>query len=375
MRVNVGVVGCGDIAIRSYLPDLQDSEVVRLVAAADVVPNRVEAACKKFGIPKSYTSYEELLKDSQIDLVLILTPIPMHFDMVREALLAGKNVYVEKPLAMTNREANELIELANKKGLLLSAAPSTILSQTNQIVKQLIDKDAIGTICFSRAHGSHQGAAWSPFWTTDPSWFFKKGSGPLYDMGVYQFHLMTYLMGPAKKVTAMSRLAIPVREIRSGPAKGKVVEGDVDDCTLLIMEMANGSFSVVDATFCVRSYKGPTVEIYGSGGTININREQPRLEVYQDDHDTNISGWRIPWQKGPDTYRLARGVEHVATALIEKRAPLVTAEHAAHVVELMEKAYISAETGQTMRIESSFSSTYSLRVWEEIGANKQRSLV
>lgn len=363
-RINVGVVGCGDIATRSYLPGLMNSPVVKLEAAVDVMSERVEEACRKYSIPKSYTSYEAFLKDKDVDLVLILTPIPMHFGQAKEALMAGKHVYAEKPLAMTRKETDELMDLAKQKGLLLSAAPALILSQTNQAVKELLEQDAIGTIAFSRSHSSHGGAAWSPFWTTDPSWFFKKGGGPLYDMGVYQFHLMTYLMGPARRVTAMSRLAFPVRQIRSGPAKGKVVHGDIDDCTLLMMEMSNNSFCFVDATFCVRSYKGPNVEIYGADGTININREEPKVEVYQDDHATNVRGWRSPWLPGQDTFSLPSGVEHVAKALLQNREPLVTAEHAAHVVELMEKAYIAAEKGTTMTIESTFSSTQTLKQWE-----------
>lgn len=154
-RVKIGVAVCGDIAVCSYVPGLQKSAVCELVAAADVVPGRAEDLCRKHGIPKAYDSYEALLKDEEVELVLILTPIPLHYDMVRQALMASKHVYAEKPLAMTKQEADELINLAEQKGLLLSAAPATILSQTNQIVKELLNKNAIGTIAFSRAHSSH----------------------------------------------------------------------------------------------------------------------------------------------------------------------------------------------------------------------------
>ena len=159
-KVKIGVVGCGDIAFRSYLSGIATlEEKVELVAVCDIVEERAQRVKEKFSALEVYTDFQEMLTRSDIEGVVNLTPMPMHGPLCIAALEAGKHVYVEKPMAICLADANREVELAEEKGLKLCCAPSTFLLPIYQKVKELIDGGAIGKGCFARAHGSHGGHA------------------------------------------------------------------------------------------------------------------------------------------------------------------------------------------------------------------------
>jgi len=124
--LKIGVIGCGDIAGKNYLPKMhQPDHGVVLQAVCDTVPERAEQAASKFGAAQHYGDYRQMLEKGDIDQVVILTPLFTHAAIVRECLEAGKHVYTEKPLARTREEAQALLDLAKSNGLLLTAAPSS----------------------------------------------------------------------------------------------------------------------------------------------------------------------------------------------------------------------------------------------------------
>jgi len=122
--LKIGVIGCGDIAGKRDLPKMhQPDRGVALEAVCDIVPERAEEAASKFGAAHHYRDYREMVEEADISQVVILTPLFTHAGIVRDCLEGGKHVYTEKPLARTRGEAQELLDLAKGKGLLLTAAP------------------------------------------------------------------------------------------------------------------------------------------------------------------------------------------------------------------------------------------------------------
>ncbi len=99
------------------------------------MPGRAAAAAEKFGVARAFTSYEELLADGDVDAVTIATPIGLHYEQGRQALLAGKHIHFNKSMTTTVAEATELIELARERGLLIVASPGEVLRPHNQQVK------------------------------------------------------------------------------------------------------------------------------------------------------------------------------------------------------------------------------------------------
>lgn len=360
-KVKVGVLGYGVIASRVYLPAISKMEKVELVAICDSVPERAKEAAVRYRIPQVYTDEDTMLAKSGIDLMVNLTHIQAHYETNLKALQAGKHVYTEKTMAVTVEEASTLIAEAKNRGLKLGAAAATMLSPVNRKIKQLLEAGAIGKVAFVVAHNSHCGAADLPNWTTDPTWFYKPGAGPLLDLGVYGLHTMTGLLGPAKALCSMSGIAIPKRVVRSGPAKGKVIDVEIDDNTLIMLDFGEATFGYIDSTYTVQSgaywTRYPTMQIFGSEGTIVVNPRgaQYPLTVFRYDAEVDLRGWMDVDLIGAQPWTLPGGVEHLVNCILDPTLPvIVTGEHARHVLEIMNQTYVAARERRTVPLTTTF---------------------
>lgn len=359
-RVRVGLVGCGTIATRAYLPEIARMPRAALVAVCDAVEARVRDAATKYEVPHAYTDLNAMLTDGGLDLLVDTTHIQAHYEVNLAALRAGLHVYTEKPLAGTVAEADTLIAEAHARGLRLGAAAATMLDPINRKIRQLIDAGAIGTVSLAMSHNSHGGAAalLGFEWPTDPTWFYQRGAGPVVDLGVYGLHTLTGLLGPAQAVSCRSGISVPRRVARTGPYRGKAIDVEVDDNTIITLDFGGATFGVVDATYCVRASKGPAMQIFGSEGTIAVH---PRgsahpLSVYRDDAARDLYGWMdLDLRSDVRPHSLPRGVEHLIDAILDPAVPVVTSgEHARHVLEIMTKCYEAAQSGCTLPLETTF---------------------
>ncbi len=363
-KVTLGVIGCGDVALRIYLPRLVEMPGVELVAVCDNVAGRAERARAQFGVPEAYGDAEEMLAKSDVEAVAILTSASAHAPLCLAALQAGKHVYTEKPLATDVATATRIIRLAKARKRKLVAAPTVMLSRPNQHIKHLLRAGLIGRLAFCRAHGSHGGAG-AHGHIYDPTWYYKaeEGGGPLYDVTVYTLHALTGILGPAKRVTALSGCSQPRRPIAytddEGVWREKTERYTADDNTQLLLDWGNATFGTVDGTHCMVASRGPRMEFYGSAGVINLyGRPQAPLEMYCQRADLGLQGWvsaetprSVP---GLDNWGLADGVAHLVECIRSRRKPVPTGEHARHVIELIVAAYRAARTGRTQRLRTTF---------------------
>jgi len=253
--LGIGVVGAGAIGQRAALmhlslPDVQDR--VRLAAVCDPVPGRAEAAAAKYGVATSYPTYEELLADPGVDAVTICTPIGLHFEQGLRAVGAGKHIHFNKTMTTTVAEADHLIDRAAAKDLCVVASPGEMLHPHNQRIRKLILEGALGKLAWAVT-----GAAGVGFYhvneefrtgeevltNVDPTWYFRRpGGGPQYDLTVYCLHAMTGLLGPAKRVTALSGMVLPEMGWRES-----TIACDMDDTTMLLLDFGNALFGIVYA--------------------------------------------------------------------------------------------------------------------------------
>ena len=270
----VGILGAGMISTVSYgyLPGLKRiADRVEVAAIADLVPARAEQVACDWGIPRVCSSLAEMLKDDELDAVLNLTPILAHFENSMEILAAGKHLVTYKPLASTLAEADEICELARERGLLVVCAPDDMLKREWTEARRLLQEGAIGQVAFARLQSSQAGPA-ARAWPSDPTWFYQKGAGSLLDLGVYGIHRATGVLGPAKRVTAMSGIVAPTRKARGGPFDGLEIQVTEDDNTLVMLDFGGSVFAVVDGTFNVVGTKTPDMEVFGLGGTLIVGR-------------------------------------------------------------------------------------------------------
>jgi predicted dehydrogenase len=360
--VRMGVVGAGAIALRGILPHLSQEDVqdrVRLQAICDPFPGRAEAAAKKFGVPQFFLQLEEMLESAQLDAVTIASPINMHFQQGKQALLAGKHVHFNKTMTTTTAEATELVELAKQNKLKIVASPGEVLRPQVQRVRELIQEGAIGTLCWATcgaAFGSyHQDEEFRQgndvLSNVDPSWYFRKpGGGPLYDMTVYSLHSLTSVLGPAKRVTAMSGTRIKERSF-----KGQTVATDADDNTLILIDFGDNLFALAYGTAAGSINSGFSGNYFGTTGNIQgyTLNSQPFDFLGKEEAD-KAGDWRgmqwvLPHVVGPhrmiDEQHVFEDIMQLVDWVRDGKPSPTNAEHARHVIEIIEAAYRASETG------------------------------
>ena len=369
--IRLGVVGAGAIAQRGILPHLSQIDVqdrVRLQAICDPVPGRADAAAAKFGVTRAFTSYEDMLARGDVDLVSIASPISLHYAQGKLALAAGKHIHFNKTMTTTAAEATDLIETARAKGLKIVASPGEVLRPHVQQIKKLINEGAIGMPCWAIC-----GAAFGQYHeeedmrkgddvlsNVDPSWYFRKpGGGPLYDMAVYALHGLTTILGPAKRVTAMSGTRVKEREFR-----GKPVPTDADDNTLMLLDFGDNLFAMVYGTPAGSITEWFAANYYGTTGAITGFKLNGKLFDFPGkdlaDRAPGIPGhqWVLPHVVGAhrdiDEQHVYEDIMQLVDWVLEGKPSPVTAEHARHVIEIIEMAYRSAETGQAQHLMTTF---------------------
>jgi len=367
--LKLGVLGCGVIATSGYgvIPNLRHiPEKVEVVAVADPAFERAQQAQHDFNIPHAFDNLDDMLEKVDLDAVVNLTPIPVHGETSMKILEAGKHIASEKPIATTLEEADALIDLAAKKNLMFVCSPPNMIYPYYQEVRRMVGEGVIGRIAFARVRSSHGGPA-AGNWPGDPTWFYQKGSGPLFDMGVYGIHEITGILGPARRVVAFSGITEPTRVVRGGPFAGKQIEVTADDNVLLMLDFGQSTFAVVDGTFNVNAAKSPKIEIFGRSGTINISDYRvirtggPPVEVYRVDAVPGIGGWieleswgiQAAQQRAQQLGR-AILVDHLVDCVWQQRQPVLSAEQARHALEIMLKSSDSARTGEALELTTSF---------------------
>jgi predicted dehydrogenase len=349
-------VGCGGIANALYLPGIADIARAEVVALCDVYAERLEATSRRFGISQTYPDLEEMLAQSGIDLLINTTPIQAHYELNLQAIESGVNIYTEKAMTVTMEEADRLIEAARDRGVLLASAPDMMARPLLLSLKELVGRQVIGPVVWAQVRSSHGGP--DSFATPrDPGWFYQPGAGPILDMGVYGLHMITGLLGPAQRVTALSARSRPLRYVRRGPLKGLEVKVGIDDNVLILLDFGASVLAFVDSGYCVTGSRAPRMELFGTDGTISVGGygDDPPFEIFLEDMSRGVRGWMRPEEQQlsrPATR--AVGVAHVVDCLLDGEELILTPEHARHVIEIMGKAQESAQQGRTLELETTF---------------------
>ena len=338
----IGIVGCGSVMQRPYMRLIQPMRAtgaVDVTIACDVREEVGPVVQDRLGIERFTTDYEEVI-DSDVDVVMVLTSMREHGPITRAALAAGKHVLVEKPMAVTLEEAAEIVEMARSSPGLLVCAPHVVLSNTYQTMWRHIHRGDIGKVLMARARYGHAGPDWRP-------WFYLEGGGALFDLGVYNITCLTGWLGPAKRVMAMTGVAIPERVVG-----GQMMQVEAEDNAHVLIDWGENVFGVVTTGFTMQKYRSPALEIYGSQGTVQMTGDDwapTGYELWRND----VGAWQI--HEGTDrSWTWTDGIRHLIECIQEGTTPIVQPEHAYHVLEIMLKAQESGRDGQSKELGSTF---------------------
>jgi predicted dehydrogenase len=207
----------------------------------------------------------ELFADPEVDIVLNITRPNEHYEVTKAALLAGKHVYSEKPLAAEFELGVELVKLAQEKGLMLGGAPDTFLGAGLQTCRRLIDDGYIGIPIGCLARMISRGPeSWHP----DPEFFYKPGGGPMMDMGPYYITALINMLGGVKSVCGMTNMSYPERIFTCKEHYGEKTKVETPTSIAGVLEFKSGAMGTIYTTFDVSYNSGAALEIYGSEGTL-----------------------------------------------------------------------------------------------------------
>ncbi len=365
-RIRIAVIGCGDVADRHYLPALEALADRAVIAAlVDPRPGAAERAAVAVGAwspgAKTCLELDEMLAaGAEIDAAIDLTPAPLHGRVNLACLEAGLHLYSEKPLAASLDEADRLIAAAADHGRLFLCAPGEAVTKRVRWLVDVVASGRFGSATLVVTHHADPGpAAWREY-TGDPTPFYRDGVGPLFDHGVYRLHALTTLLGPVSRVQAMGAISSPTRGVRGGPMTGRRIDVTTPDHILVNLEFANGTLGQLLASFGTPATRAPWLEVHFPMATISFSGQSwdadaPVSLYVDDDSSLGLEGWLEDVQVPRDDVGVVEaGVRHFVACLRGETKPVLTAEHARHVLDIILKTYASIEDGRSHPTETTF---------------------
>ncbi len=349
--IKIGIVGIGAIS-GIYLDNITTRfKDMEIVGVCDLIRERAEKAVEKYNIPHLYDTMHDLFADESIDIVLNLTRPYEHFDVTKAALLAGKHVYSEKPLAASLAEGKELVALAEEKGLMIGGAPDTFMGAGIQTCRKLIDDGfigrPIGAAAFMICHGHET-------WHPDPAFYYQYGGGPMMDMGPYYLTALVNLLGGVSGVMGSAKSSFDTRLITSQPHHGEVVKVEVPTHVNGILNFENGAVGTIFTTFDVHYEGSARLEIYGSEGTLQVPDPNgfggPIRLLRPEGGGYKEMPLMFPYQSNSR----ALGLADMAKAIQTGRPMRAGVNQTFHVLEIMESITQSSKEGKYIPLQSTY---------------------
>jgi predicted dehydrogenase len=339
--INVGILGCGHVS-EQYLRGCSRFDSLRLVACADVDLARAQQKAQQHGLPKACPP-DELLADGEVELVVNLTPPLAHAEMSRRAMLAGKHVWSEKPLAATLDEARTLLDTAADSGVRLGCAPDTFLGGAVQTAVKLVDDgwigDPVAAVAFVSEHGYEH-------FHPAVDFFYGPGGGPALDLGPYYVTALASLLGPVARVTGFARTTFPERVVPAGRRRGERIAVHVPTHVTGALEFESGVLATVLMSWDIWATHLPYIEVYGTEGSLSVPNPDEfgglplvRRAGEEELRQPPPPPGTVPWSQLPLTHdgsvERGIGVADMADAMRTGRAHRANAELAHHVLEVL----------------------------------------
>jgi predicted dehydrogenase len=335
-RIRVGLIGLGAISFAHEAAYAEMGDACEIVAMCDV---RADEAASRAGACEAtpYTDYRELLANSGVDMVDVIVPHALHYEIARAALERGKHVLVEKPIAVTSEQGAHLIGLAKRAGAKLGVAENTRFVTAYQKAEEILHAGTLGEIWTVRTliAGSEVHRI------KDPHLWHGKAphGGVILDSSVHNFYLFKWLFGGVRDVLGFASRIVP--------------EGEVEDNALILGHLANGAEFQLNTSCSMEIPWTERVEVYGArGGMIIDQLADPVLKYYLGSNDIDgVAVEGVPFDPlGWKFNSMLAEIKDFVAAIIEDRPPLVDPQDALYALQAAEATMRSVETRQPVRI-------------------------
>ncbi|MGY8770804.1 MAG: Gfo/Idh/MocA family protein [Pirellulales bacterium] len=346
MAYGFGIIGCGMIA-SFHAKAIADIRGAKLVACFDMAPGRADAFAAEQDC-KGYSDLDEMLADPDVDIVTVCTPSGVHMEPGIKAANAGKHVIIEKPLEITLKKCDKLIEAARKNNVKLSTIFPARFHAPSIELKKAIDKGRFGQMTMGDAYVKwfrtqeyYDSGAWRGTWALD-------GGGALMNQAVHSVDLLCWFMGDVVEISAQTTLVAHERI-------------EVEDVAVATLKFANGALGVIEASTAVYPGYLKRIEIHGTQGSAVMEEEDlkswdfakmtKRDKAIQEKLAGNTeSGGGAADPTAIGHHGHTAQFKDVIDAIKKDREPAVNGPEGRKAIEVILGIYKAAETGKTIQL-------------------------
>ncbi len=343
--MNFGIIGCGGITDRRTIPGMLKSDRVNIIAVEDIDNGIAKDIAQKYGVDEYYTNEDDILKNDNIEAVYIGTPVYIHNEQIMKAADAGKHILCEKPLGLTVKQTEKIIEYCNKRRVTLQVGFMMRYHGYHIKAKQMIVNGELGQPVMGRG----QLTCWYPVidgaWRQDPS---KGGGGALMDMSIHTVDILRYLFGDVRAVSSFN-----------GTLTHRY---PVEDSGVILLLFENGAYGVCDSFFNIPDEAARGVlEVYGTKGSLIaegtisqaaggrmvacLQKGDRKYDAQQERGEIKTIELKADLK---DMYMAE--VEDFIDAVENNREPMNSGEEALENFRVIYAAYRSQETGKIVKL-------------------------
>lgn len=337
-KIKVAVFGCGAIAERRHIPEYAANEHVELVAFADPIVERAEKMAETYD-GKAYSSYEDLLANETVDAVSVCTPNYLHAPMAIAAANAGKHVLVEKPMAVSTEEGEQMIEAAKKNGVYLMVGHNQRLMPPHVKAKEILESGKLGKVLNFRTSFGHPGPEG---WSVDgaESWFFRKEEaimGAMGDLGVHKSDFIRYLLNDE-----VSEVAGFISTLHKEGTK-------VDDNATCLLRMKSGAIGTLVASWTQYRAGDNSTVLWCENGVMKIGTVEGD-EVIVELTNGTVETYKVGAMATNEKQVPSGVIDAFVESIVTQTPPSISGEEGLRSLQVILAAFESEKTGQIVKL-------------------------
>jgi predicted dehydrogenase len=344
-KLKIGIIGCGFIA-PFHLDAYAKLGAVEVTGFCDIIPERAEAAAKKYGGPgaKVFADYKAMLAELRLDAISLCTENNLHCEIAVNAMEAGLHVFCEKPMSITGKEADEMVAASKRTGRKLTVGYVLRFGDQAQALRREVQEGRLGKIYYAEASAIRRRGVptWGVFLDRK-----KQGGGPLMDIGTHVVDQTLWLMDDYSPVVSavgnMYGHLIPLGGYNDG-GHWDIEHFEVEDSAYGAVTLASGATLVVKAAWAANIGAGVTESLlFGVNGGADLKNNE--LTLNGEAHDQLWDAKPAGFPAREPNYAYDREIEVWVRALLDGNEPYVKCEEGAQVVKVLEAIYASARNG------------------------------
>lgn len=328
-KIRFGIIGFGAFAERAILPAIRAASNAEVTVIQKRSLDAARSRAEEHGVPYYCDRVEALVSHPEVDAVFIVSSNDQHHPETLLAAAHGKHVLVEKPMAVSLAQAQEMAEACKNAGVKFMVGHMLRFSPLILRMKEIVQSGMIGRITYARSHFYYNADYSKRKWLWDP---VTAGAGPLYDIGIHCLDTMRFVLNDERVRTVQSIMH---------PAPGS---GHVEGTSVLSLAFNSGTLATIHSSF-EQNFRESYIEFMGTEGNIAAHQFSPSNTDTHIDIIRGVEGRREhvvqePFHV-PDLYTLE--VEELARSIIERREPSIPVAEALHNQEILETAMNGAK--------------------------------